>query len=205
LSGIDELIAELCPDGVEFRPLSDLVDYRQPTRYLVESTAYDPSFTTPVLTAGQTFILGYTNETDGIYAASVDEPVVIFDDFTTAFKWVDFPFKAKSSAMKILTLRPGAPAILRYVYYAMLCVKFVPQSHARQWIGTYSNFRVPVPPFEVQREVVSLLDQFQELEAELEVELNREISARGRQFIRHRDSVLNFADRRLCKGLSIRW
>ena len=55
----------------------------------------------PVLTAGKSFVLGYTNETQGVYT---QVPVVIFDDFTTDSKYVDFPFKAKSSAMKILNM-----------------------------------------------------------------------------------------------------
>jgi hypothetical protein len=61
-----------------------------------KSANYDDTFETPVLTAGKMFILGYTDETEGTYPASPESPVVIFDDFTTAFKWVDFPFKAKS-------------------------------------------------------------------------------------------------------------
>ena len=65
-------------------------------------TKYDDSFETPVLTAGQSFILGYTNEKNGIFKASKDNPVIIFDDFTTSFHWVDFDFKVKSSAMKML-------------------------------------------------------------------------------------------------------
>lgn len=199
MNRIDELVSELCPDGVEFCSLSELVDYEQPTKYLVASTAYDPSYTTPVLTAGQTFILGYTDEAGGIYAASTDEPVVIFDDFTTAFKWVDFEFKAKSSAMKMLSLKPGAPVIFRYVYYAMLCIKFVPQSHARHWIGTYSKISIPVPPIQIQHAVVDQLDKFRELQSELELELEREISARRAQFVLHRDSVLELA------GAEVSW
>ena len=77
----------------------DTVDYIQPTPYLVASTNYSDDYSTPVLTAGKTFVLGYTNEINGIYS---NLPVVIFDDFTTDSKFVDFPFKAKSSAMKIL-------------------------------------------------------------------------------------------------------
>ena len=92
---LEQLIQELCPDGVEYIPIGDVVDYEQPTKYIVQSTKYEDSYRTPVLTAGQTFILGYTNETDGIYNASKDNPVIIFDDFTGAFKWVDFPFKVK--------------------------------------------------------------------------------------------------------------
>ena len=80
--------------------LGDLLDYEQPTRYIVSSTDYDDTYDTPVLTAGQTFILGYTNETKGIYKASKSNPVIIFDDFVTSFYLVDFDFKVKSSALK---------------------------------------------------------------------------------------------------------
>ncbi|HFV9732284.1 TPA: restriction endonuclease subunit S, partial [Salmonella enterica subsp. enterica serovar Yarrabah] len=90
-------------DGVEIKwlPLGDVTQYEQPTKYLVTTTNYSDEFDTPVLTAGKTFILGYTDEVDGIYKAS-EKPVIIFDDFTTANKWVNFDFKAKSSAMKMI-------------------------------------------------------------------------------------------------------
>ncbi|MRR56049.1 MAG: restriction endonuclease subunit S [Deltaproteobacteria bacterium] len=190
---IDELIVQLCPKGVEFKELSELLDYEQPGKYLVESIAYDDNHATPVLTAGQTFILGYTDETDGIYPASPKEPVIIFDDFTTAFKWVDFPFKAKSSAMKMLTPKPDTLESLRYAYYAMQTITYTPQDHARQWIGTYSKFRIPVPPLEVQREIVKVLDTFTKLEAELEAELE----ARRRQYKYYRDALLASKDQKI--------
>ncbi len=190
MSRIDGLIAQLCPEGVEFKELGELLNYEQPGKYLVESTAYDNNHVTPVLTAGQTFILGYTNETTGIYPASKNGPVIIFDDFTTAFKWVDFPFKAKSSAMKMLTLKAGALDSLKYAYYAMQTITYAPQDHARQWIGTYSKFLIPVPPLEVQRKIVTVLDTFSQLEAELEAELE----ARRRQYKYYRDALLGFAD-----------
>ena len=88
--------------AVEWMPLGEVTKYEQPTKYLVQSTNYSDDFATPVLTAGKTFILGYTDEVNGIYRAS-KTPVIIFDDFTTANKWVDFDFKAKSSAMKMIT------------------------------------------------------------------------------------------------------
>jgi type I restriction enzyme S subunit len=99
---------------VEWKPLCEFADYEQPTEYLVDSKNYDDKFPTPVLTAGKTFILGYTDETDGIYKSS-EKPVIIFDDFTTANKWVDFDFKAKSSAMKMITSRDESKAILKYI------------------------------------------------------------------------------------------
>ncbi|OHP75706.1 hypothetical protein HMPREF2674_07855 [Rothia sp. HMSC062F03] len=187
---IDRLVAELCPDGVEYRPLGELLGYEQPTKYLVSSKDYDDSYPTPVLTAGKTFILGYTNETEGIYPASKEEPVIIFDDFTTAFKWVEFPFKAKSSAMKMLTLKSGNNSLFKYVYYAMQCIVYNSSDHARQWISKYSNIEVPVPPLEIQEAIVEILDKFTNLEAELEAELE----ARTLQYGYYRNSLFEALD-----------
>ena len=192
MSRINNLILKYCPNGVPHQELGELLGYEQPTKYLVTSTDYDDSYVTPVLTAGQTFILGYTDEVVGIYPASKEQPVMIFDDFTTAFRWVDFPFKAKSSAMKMITPLPEAGIDFRYVYYAMCCLRFVPVEHARHWISTYSTFSIPVPPLEVQREIVRVLDTFQELETELEAELE----ARKKQYEHYRDSLLTFENSR---------
>lgn len=194
MSRVDSLIARLCPGGVSFCELGDLLDYEQPTRYLVSSTAYDGSYATPVLTAGQTFILGFTSESVGIFPASRDEPVIIFDDFTTAFRWVDFPFKAKSSAMKMLRPRPNVKVDFRFVFYAMLGIRFTPADHARHWISQYSKFRVPVPPLEVQREIVKVLNGFTELEANLETELEAELEARRRQYEHYRQVIFDRVD-----------
>ena len=70
MSKIGTLIAELCPDGVEYREVGDVLNYEQPTKYQVSSKDYSDDYATPVLTAGKTFILGYTSETDGIYPAA---------------------------------------------------------------------------------------------------------------------------------------
>lgn len=190
MTRIDELIESLCPHGVAYVPLRNLLDYEQPGKYLVASTAYDNAFPTPVLTAGQTFILGYTDETTGIYPATADNPVIIFDDFTTAFRWVNFPFKAKSSAMKMLRPKTASGVEFKFVYYAMLCIGFLPKEHARHWISQYSTFRIPVPPIEVQREVVRVLDLFTALEVELEAEL----AARRKQYEYYRNHLLEFKE-----------
>ncbi len=190
MSKVDELIQELCPDGVERVALGELLSYEQPGKYAVKSTEYRDEYETPVLTAGQSFILGYTNEEDGIYPASLENPVVIFDDFTTSFKWVNFPFKVKSSAMKLLTARSGKRHDLRFVYYAMQTINYQPVEHARQWIGIYSKFQIPLPPLEVQEEIVRILDQFVELDRELE----EEIAGREKQFATALESMSDFPD-----------
>ncbi|MBQ5470378.1 MAG: restriction endonuclease subunit S, partial [Acetobacter sp.] len=164
MSEFFELVDRLCPNGVEWKPLYELANYEQPSKYIVSNTNYDDAFSTPVLTAGKTFILGYTNDTDGVYLASKKHPVIIFDDFTCAFKWVDFPFKVKSSAIKIITANEEI-TLLRYIFHMMGKLAFIPNlsDHQRLWISKYSLFKIPLPPLEVQREVVGILDLFTEL------------------------------------------
>ena len=142
----------------EMVKLGDILDYEQPTKYIVASQEYKDEYKTPVLTAGQSFVLGYTNETDNIYEQL---PVIIFDDFTTANKYVDFPFKVKSSAMKMLQIKNNKIANLRYVYYMMQNIKFNSETHKRYWISEYSNIEIPLPPLSVQEEIVKELDQYQ--------------------------------------------
>ncbi len=143
---------------VEWKKLGEVIDFEQPTPYLVKSTEYDDSYTTPVLTAGQSLLLGYTNETDGIYKANKVNPCIIFDDFTTSFHWIDYDFKVKSSAMKMLRAKDDVS--FRYVYYAMKCINFVPGGHQRHWISKYSQFEIPLPPLSDQERIVGILDTF---------------------------------------------
>ncbi|MBX2965944.1 MAG: N-6 DNA methylase [Cyclobacteriaceae bacterium] len=140
--------------------LVDVLDYEQPTKYIVESENYDDSYKTPVLTAGKTFILGYTNETEGIFTD--DLPVIIFDDFTTATKFVDFPFKVKSSAMKILKVKPEL-ADIRYLFYVMQQIEFNSEEHKRYWISQYSQLQIPLPPLEIQQQIVAEIEGYQKI------------------------------------------
>ena len=167
MSRIKELIKEKCPNGVKYSKLNELVDYIQPTKYLVKDTNYNDNYDIPVLTAGQTFILGYTREKDSIFKASKERPVIIFDDFTTSNHWVDFDFKVKSSAIKILISKSNDN--FRYIYHCINNIKYLPKEHSRQWIQNFSEFKIPIPPIEIQEEIARILDKFEELEAELEV------------------------------------
>lgn len=165
MSRLSELIRDLCPDGVDKRPLGELLAYTQPGPYLVSSKQYSPRFSTPVLTAGTTFLLGYSREIDGVYEASKSKPVIIFDDFTTDSKWVDFPFKLKSSATKILTLANSQLADIRFLFYLLQTIRYQVGTHSRHWISRFAKMPVFCPPLEVQQEIVRILDQFTTLEA----------------------------------------
>ncbi len=133
--------------------IKDFIDYEQPTDYIVESDRYSDEYETPVLTAGQSFVLGYTNEKEGIYNKN---SCIIFDDFTTSVHYVDFPFKVKSSAMKILTSKRNAD--LKYCYYLLLSLSKMPPNHKRQWISTTSEKDHSLPSTENQVTIVKQLD-----------------------------------------------
>ncbi|HEM3646280.1 TPA: restriction endonuclease subunit S [Streptococcus suis] len=189
---IADLIKEHCPNGVEWKELGEVLDYEQPTKYTVNSKDYNEEYLIPVLTAGQTFILGYTNETEGIYAASKEKPIIIFDDFTTACKWVDFKFKVKSSAMKILSIQNEqvSKVLIRYVWHYLGTITYKPAQHGRQWIGTYSKITIPIPPLKIQKEIVQILDKF----TEYVTELTAELTDRQKQYTFYRDKLLSFED-----------
>ena len=130
--------------------LGDILEYEQPAPYIVKNTDYNDSFDTPVLTPGKTFILGYTNEKDGIYKADKDNKVIIFDDFTTASRLVDFDFKVKSSAMKILHISDKTKYDIDYMYYLLQTINIIVDTHKRFWISEYAPLKVKIHKFEEQ-------------------------------------------------------
>ena len=108
------------------------------------------------MTAGKSFILGYTNEQEGIFEAPL--PVIIFDDFTTSTKLVNFPFKVKSSAMKILKKSEKISADIRFVFFMMQKLEINNDTHKRYWLNVVSHIKIPLPPLEIQREIVEILE-----------------------------------------------
>ena len=142
----------------EARTLGSLLDYQQPTAYLVSDTNYSDTYKTPVLTAGKTFVLGYTNEQHGIFSENL--PVIIFDDFTTATQFVDFPFKAKSSAMKILQAKNGVN--IQFVYEAMQMISYEVGAHERHWISTFAPMSILIPKLKEQQKIADCLASLDE-------------------------------------------
>ena len=152
--------------------LGEVLDYEQPNQYIVKSTEYSNSFNTPVLTAGQSFILGYTNEKDGIKKADLENPVIIFDDFTTASHLVDFDFKVKSSAMKILELKNDEDNI-HLVYNILKNINYTPQGHERHWISKFSDINILIPNITEQQVIGSFFQYLDKAIAKQEEKVNQ--------------------------------
>lgn len=137
----------------EEKTLGEVLKYTQPNKFIVKSTDYNDLYNTPVLTAGKSFLLGYTNETDNIYK---DIPCIIFDDFTTSSQFVDFNFKIKSSAMKILNTI-GEDNI-KFLFELINTIQFPKgDEHKRYWISEYSKLVLNIPSIEEQIKIAGFL------------------------------------------------
>ena len=131
--------------------------YEQPTNYIVQSEDYNNIYKTPVLTAGKSFILGKTNETNGIFKASI-EPVLIFDDFTTSHHYVDFDFKVKSSAMKILKSSDKENYDVKFFNYLLSSISINANTHKRYWISIFAKLNVEIPSIKFQQKIVKTIE-----------------------------------------------
>ena len=166
-------------------PLEKLLSYEQPTPYIVDSENYNDDYKTPVLTAGKSFIIGHTNESSGIYNKL---PVILFDDFTTATQYVNFPFKVKSSAMKILTANSDL-VLPKFIFYRMQVIEFDHNTHKRYWIQLYSKIRVCIPSLPEQQRIVAKIEElFSKLDSGVET-----LKKTKRQLAVYRQAVLKAA------------
>ena len=182
-----EFLIQIKDMGIEMNKyeLGQLLEYEQPTPYIVESTDYNDKYKTPVLTAGKSFVLGFTDEDFGIYNSL---PVIIFDDFTTATQYVNFPFKVKSSAMKILTANTEL-VLPKFIFYRMQIIEFDHSTHKRYWIQQYSKIKVEIPSIPEQGRIVARIEElFSQLDSGVEM-----LKRIKRQLVVYRQSAVTAA------------
>jgi len=143
------------PNEWEIKKLGEFLDYIQPTNYLNDDIVdlKDEVNNIPVLTAGKSFVLGYTIDDDKTFS---NIPIILFDDFTTENKYVDFPFKIRSSAAKILIAKNDL-FNFKFIYEAMQIINFVSTDHKRYWISEYQNLKLPIPPLPEQQKIAAIL------------------------------------------------
>lgn len=144
--------------------ICDLLDYEQPTKYVVTDTEYSEDRSkTPVLTANKAFILGYTDENFGVYDNGA---CIILDDFTLDCKYVDFPFKVKSSAIKILTVKNSYS--LRYVYEYLNYLNLETTEHKRHYISEIEPMMIAYPTD--KKKIDDFNNMMSSLESKIEIE-----------------------------------
>jgi type I restriction enzyme, S subunit len=150
----------------ELVQIRDILNYEQPTKYLVTNTDYSFNIaSTPVLTANKAFILGYTDEDFGIYDKGEN---IIFDDFTMDMKFVDFPFKVKSSAIKILTAKRNVD--LKFMFEYLFFLDLSSNEHKRHYISEIEPMQISLPDFNQQKQisiVLSSIDKKLKTESEI--------------------------------------
>lgn len=133
--------------------LENVLEYEQPTNYLTNNFVDKKSSgTVPVLTANKAIVLGYTKDTEGIYE---NPPVIIFDDFTTASKYIDFDFKVKSSAIKFLSVKDGFD--LRFVFERLQLIQTNIAEHKRRWISEFTTKTIAFPPIKEQKAIAEVI------------------------------------------------
>ena len=136
----------------EYDEIRHMLDFEQPSAYLVDSKEYSDNYTTPVLTANKAFILGYTDEAHGIYDKG---NCIIFDDFTMDVKYVTFPFKVKSSAIKILTAKEHVDLYFMYEY--ILHLGLVSEEHKRHYISEIEPMNIACLQLQEQKRAARVL------------------------------------------------
>lgn len=141
-----------------------LTSYIQPNDYIPNIDVYsdqkDEIYKYPVLTAGKTFVLGYVNEQNN-KKLFTDVPCIIFDDFTTDVKYVNFPFYLRSSAAKIIKSKNNFSIyLLSFILENLRMDKLNNKEHGRHWISVTSQKEILIPStFEEQQAIANFLSK----------------------------------------------
>ena len=162
-----QLYEQILNQENEFVQVKDTLNYEQPTKYLVTNTDYSSDISlTPVLTANKAFVLGYTDAEFGIYDKG---QCIIFDDFTMDIKFVTFPFKVKSSAIKILTAKPNIN--LRFIFEYLSFLNLSSNEHKRHYISEIETIKIFLPDSHNQNQIaktLSIVDGKIKMESEIQ-------------------------------------
>ncbi|WP_270419932.1 restriction endonuclease subunit S [Chryseobacterium indologenes] len=161
-----QLYEQILNQENEYVQVKDTLNYEQPTKYLVTNTDYSSDISLiPVLTANKAFVLGYTNEEFGIYDKG---QCIIFDDFTMDIKFVNFPFKVKSSAIKILTAKPNVN--LKFVFEYLLFLNLSSNEHKRHYISEIEPMEMQLTNYVQQTYVADFLSSIDDkIKTEFEI------------------------------------
>jgi type I restriction enzyme S subunit len=184
MSKLDELIAELCPDGVEYIPLGEVLKNNNAPNS-ISKKYYKDNGDIPIIDQSQVYIAGYTDDESAVPPIL---PCIIFGDHTRVVKYADRKFAQGDSGTKVF-IPVTEDLNTKYIYYAFCNIDIPSRGYNRHWTIA-KNIKIPLPPLPVQQEIVRILDNFTELTAELTAEL----TTRRKQYEYYRDLLLTFGD-----------
>ena len=186
MSKIDELIAKLCPDGVEFSRLESVCDIADNKRKPVKASLRIAG-DTPYYGANniQDYVEGYTH--DGDFVLIAEDGSASLENYS--IQYAQGRFWANNH---VHVIRGKDELDSRFLFHYLTTLNFIPYlsggTRAKLTKGKMVEIKIPVPPLEIQREIVDILDIFTQLEAELEAELE----ARKKQYEHYRNQLLTF-------------
>lgn len=194
MNRIEQLIEELCPDGVEFKEIESLIDDKSiititPPSKLTKSL-YKSVGTFPIIDQGQDFIVGYTNDKEKTIK---EGSYIVFGDHTEAIKYVDFAFAQGADGIKIL--KTDIERIIPKYFYYSLNNFYIKTGRYTRHFSFLRITSIPIPPLPIQQEIVTILDTFTALDGSLQAELE----ARRKQYEHYRNQLLNF------EGKEVEW
>lgn len=206
MNRIEALIAELCPEGVEFVRLGDICDVFNGCAFKAALFNNEglglPIIRIRDLNTGfsQTY---YSGKYDDRYLVKDGDILIGMDGDFRAVRWKHGRALLNQRVCRLQDFKQGIlPAFMYYIVQDELDrIHGSIQGSTVKHLSSKELERscVPVPPLEVQREVVELLDTFTALKTELEMELTTELDARRQQYASYRDALLAFSDQ------DIRW
>lgn len=190
MSRLDDLIHKLCPNGVRYYTVDELIKNKiivliSPI-YKIKQKEYLEIGSTPIISQEAEYVSGYTNLKD---PRLPNDEYVCFGDHTEHLKYVDFEFVQGADGLKVMHIENKEVLNTKYYYYVCSSYYLRKNTYERH----FKHLRkclLPLPPLEVQKEIVRLLDDFTAKTAELQAELNKEYEARKKQYEYYRDNLL---------------
>lgn len=188
MNKLDELIALLCPNGVKYPELAHAVSIERGKRVVreqLDETGLYPVYQNSLTPLGYHSQWNYPAETTFLIVAGAAGEI----GYSTCNFW---------AADDCFPLVCGENLSSRYLYHVMLWLQPTILSRVRKASiprlsrDSIERLTIPLPPLEVQREIIRILDSFADLTSKLTESLSMELTARKQQYMYYRDILLNF-------------
>lgn len=192
MNRVDEIIQELCPEGVAHKELGEVLGIVEGSSRKIVKSKIQENGAYPVYTQGANQKPdGYSDDKDAVIN---DTPLILYGDHTNALKWIDHDFIAGADGVKLVKSSQDSGLDNRFLYHCLRDkIKQIPSGYARHF-AQLRKLTIPIPPLEVQKEIVNILDKFTQLEAELSAELSAELNARRKQYKYYLNQLLTIGD-----------